>query len=119
MLEEHICDNHGEIPLNRAKECRDFHHRKLAVRKQDALRLRTPLMISELGACSNSEECFREVEASTDAADFFAASWSHWAFKGFRDHTTHAGQVEGLYDIDGRREDHKIKALSRTYIQTY
>jgi len=50
----------GEPDVNKGKECLEWHEKKLSVRQDDSKRLGVPLMISEFGACLDSQVCFRE-----------------------------------------------------------
>lgn len=69
MLNEHtyccqmnmdVCAE-GEPPLNLKSECQSFHDRRLKQRDEDAKRLGVPLILSEFGACYNTENCAQEI----------------------------------------------------------
>jgi len=113
-----MCDT-GEPPLERAPICRKFHKNRVEQRTKDADRLGVPLIISEFGACSNSEACAAEITSVADACDDYLASWMYWMFKGFGDFTTTGSLTEGLYDGDGNLEKVKVKALLRSYAFAY
>jgi hypothetical protein len=115
-MEPGICDS-GEIPFSKLAECKDFHHRKMKLRKEDADRLGVPIMISEWGACSSSDTCFREMNNVQDVMDEFSASWAYWQMKGFGDFTTVSTDVQGIYDTSTGEIQHlKHLSLTRTYI---
>jgi hypothetical protein len=99
-MEPGICDN-GDIPAHKLDECKVFDHRKMALRKSDAEKLGVPLMISEWGACSDSETCYKYMMNSLDVMDEFVASHTYWMMKGFGDFTTVSDAVQGIYMPDG------------------
>jgi hypothetical protein len=93
-----MCKDGGEPPIDQADTCRDFHMRRIATRKDDALRLNTSLIITEFGACTGSASCVMEITAVADACDDHLVSWAYWQFKDFGDFTTTIGKAsEGLY----------------------
>ena len=78
-------------------------------------------MISEFGACFNSEVCWREINQVLNEADKYLAHTAYWQYKQNKDFTT-MGQgdyrnfgAQGLYDVNGQPQFYKIKALSRPY----
>lgn len=118
LMEPGICDT-GEAPLSKLAECKVFHERKMSLRKQDANRLKAPIMISEWGACSGSEACYVEMGNVADVMDEYTASWAYWQMKGFGDFTTTGKHVQGIYTVDGQIQPLKERALTRTYFQQY
>ena len=77
-----------------------------------------PLIISEFGACLDSEACKVEIEAVADTCDHHLVGWAYWQFKEFKDLTTSAGdKSEGFYNKDGSLQVAKVKALSRSYVK--
>jgi hypothetical protein len=77
-----------------------------------------PLIISEFGACLDTEDCKTEIESVADACDNHVLGWAYWQFKEFKDLTTTAGdKSEGFYNKDGSLQKVKVKALSRTYVK--
>lgn len=118
LLEPGICDN-GDIPADRIDACKVFDSRKMKARRSDADRLKVPMMISEWGACSGSQECYKYMVNTQDIMDEYAASHIYWQMKGFGDFTTVSTYVQGIYDDQGKVQPLKEKALSRTYVQSY
>jgi hypothetical protein len=111
-----VCDK-GEPPLSLRGECQSFHDRRLAQRSLDAERLGVPLFLSEFGACYDSENCEMEVGLVADACDDHLVGWAYWQFKNYWDLTTSAGnKTEGFYNRDGSLSDHKLNAITRTYM---
>jgi len=110
---------HGEPPEIFSDRCRGFHFEKARVRAEDAVRLGTPLIFTEFGACSNTTACVLEITNSADAFDSQLASWAYWGFKGFGDFTTTGTAMEGLYDADGNLQAEKAKALARSYAYAF
>lgn len=107
----------GEPPLSLKAECKSFHDRRLAQRAADAERLAVPLILSEFGACYDSENCAMEVGLVADACDKHLVSWGYWQFKNYWDLTTSAGTgSEGFYNQDGSLQTIKIEALARAYL---
>jgi hypothetical protein len=50
------------------------------------------LIVSEFGACFDSEECVREITQVADLCDQAnAIGWAYWQFKYYKDLTTTAG----------------------------
>ena len=107
----------GEPPLALEAECKSFHDRRVGQRTKDAERLEVPLFLSEFGACFDSENCEMEIGLVADACDDNLIGWGYWQFKNYWDLTTSAGtHSEGFYNNDGSVQQHKITALSRTYM---
>ena len=74
-------------------------------------------MITEFGACFDSQSCFREITQVADECDLVLAGWAYWQLKIYKDLTTTAKLgTEGFYNQDGSLQDLKVKALSRTYL---
>ena len=92
----------GSIVEARTPECRHFHRRNVEHGMKQASRLNTTAFYSEFGACVNDQSCFDEITNSCDAFDKYVVSWTYWLFKGFGDHTTHCGIMEGFYDEAGQ-----------------
>lgn len=111
----------GEPTLKDAQTtCASFNRRKVLKRKEDAERLQVGLIISEFGACFDTEACAAEIGAVTGAADEALASWAYWQYKGFGDFTTFTaalGVDEGLFYPNSTVQATKVKALARTYAQ--
>lgn len=83
---------------------------------KDAEMLKSPLMISEFGACSSGDVCERELNQVLDQCDRGLASWAYWQFKQNKDSTTTSTKLaQGIYDFDGNLQWKKIRALSRPY----
>lgn len=107
-----------EPPLDQEETCRDFHQRRLNIRDRDAERYNVPLIITEFGACTSSQNCINEINAVVDACDDYLTSWTYWQFKPFMDITTSAGNTsEGFYEKDGSLQLNKARSLSRTYLR--
>lgn len=51
----------GEPDPKKGEQCLKWHEKRLKVRSEDAKRLGIPLIISEFGACLDSEVCVREI----------------------------------------------------------
>ena len=118
QLDAKICAAHGEPGAEHAQQCLDWHRKRVYQRDDDAKKLGIPLVVSEFGACLNSEDCFREISQVTQTCDDRLASWAYWEFKTFQDLTTSAGTgSEGFYDQDGTLQG-KVKALLRTYVKS-
>lgn len=89
------------------------------MRNQDAQKLGIPFILSEFGACLNTEECATEIRQIADVSDENLNGWAYWQFKRFEDLTTTAGnKSEGFYSVDGSIESIKVKALTRTYVKS-
>jgi endoglycosylceramidase len=114
-----VCD-HGEPQLSDSDFCNDFHRRKIKSHLRNARDLGIPLIITEFGACSDSEACYHEMKNFVEHAEEDFVSWAYWMYKPYGDHTTSAHkETEGMFYPDGRIQDVKQKALTRTYIQKY
>ena len=118
--DQNMCKN-GEPELSDSKgKCSEFHDRKLKKNKSQAKDIGVPVIVTEFGACSNSEACYYEMIGFEKAADKYLTSWAYWMFKAYHDHTTTAAEnQEGIFNPDGTIQSWKEKALSRTYIQYY
>jgi endoglycosylceramidase len=111
----------NEPKLEDAKTtCPKFHSGKIKQNKHEGLKNGMQTIITEFGACSDSEACYYEMKGLLDAADENAVGWAYWMYKPYADHTTSANwELEGLFYKDGTLQKIKEKALSRTYIQKY
>ena len=88
------------------------------MRDRDAQRYGVPLIISEFGACTSSQNCMNEINSVVDACDEYLTSWAYWQFKTYMDITTSAGDTsEGFYEKNGTLQRNKAEALSRSYIK--
>jgi hypothetical protein len=77
------------------------------------------MIVTEFGACMDTDRCVTEIAQVTDEADKKLTSWAYWIFKTFEDPTTQAGSgEEGFYNADGSIQGEKVKMLARTYIQS-
>lgn len=118
QLNPSICAETGEPGPETAQKCFEWHTQRITKRDQDAQKLGIPLIISEFGACMDSDNCAREVDQVADVCDDALASWAYWEFKPFHDLTTSAGdRSEGFYNKDGTLEVAKVKSLVRTYVK--
>jgi hypothetical protein len=98
--------------------CNYFIEYKLMRMGQDAAKLKIPLLVSEFGACTDVDPCVTEITQVTENTDAVLGSWAYWQFKTFHDLTTTAQTTsEGFYNQDGSLQEHKLKALTRTYVQ--
>jgi len=114
-----ICET-GEPAVDKAEECAAFHKLRIDTRAEDAKLLGIPFIITEFGACLDSDVCAREITQVGEAADAVLAGWAYWQFKIFKDITTTAKtSSEGYYNQDANStlQHRKVKALARTYIQ--
>ena len=104
------------------KTRRKKKERKIKKNIKDADELQVPLIISEFGACSDSEACYNEILSVVKAAEPNFVSWAYWMYKPFGDHTTSAialVEKEGLFNANGTLQYIKEKSLSRAYVQYY
>ena len=79
-----MCFNTGEPkPDTKAeKTCYDWHTRRMTKRALDAKRLNVPLMVTEFGACYNTDTCVREINQVLDQCERTnCAGWAYWQFK--------------------------------------
>ena len=111
----------GEPSLEQAKGmCANFHEMKVKENIKHGKRLKAPIIVTEFGACSNSEACYYEMMGLIKAADRHLVSWAYWMYKTFGDHTTTAANnTEGIFNEDGTLQMYKEIALSRSYVQAY
>lgn len=103
-----MCNPDGEPQIEDSHTCRAFIAHKVGVRRQSADFYGVPLIFTEFGACFNTERCAIELKNSNDAFDDQLASWNHWMYKNFGDHTTHAGHDEGMFNSDGTTQPMKL-----------
>jgi endoglycosylceramidase len=110
----------GEPQASDSDFCNDFHARKMKAHMKNGADLRIPVIFTEFGACSNSENCYQELKNFTQNAEDYLASWAYWMYKPYNDHTTTANpELEGMFNPDGSIQDVKQRALTRTYIQKF
>ena len=102
MLDGSMCKDTGEPREDKSVECELWHSRRIKTRQSDAKRLGIPLIISEFGACMDTDVCAREIRQVAEVCDELLVGWAYWQFKPFKDLTTTAGnKSEGFYNIDG------------------
>jgi hypothetical protein len=119
QLSPSICEATGEPQPDTADKCYNWHKKRVGTRSSDAKKLGIPLIISEFGACMDSDNCAREIDQVAEVCDQELASWAYWEFKPFHDLTTSAGnRSEGFYNNDGSLQVSKVKALTRTYVKS-
>jgi len=83
-----------------------WHEKRVKTRAEDAERLQVPLIISEYGACLDSQSCLTEIQQVGDVCDEHLTGWAYWQFKSFKDLTTSAGTgSEGFYSKNGTLQD--------------
>lgn len=100
----------GEPQQKYRDVCRKAHEARIGGRDRDAKRYGVPLIISEFGACMDSEACAVEVSQVGDVSDEHLNGWAYWEFKPFKDLTTSAGnKSEGFYNKDGSLQLGKVK----------
>ena len=102
--------------------CPKFHKKKIKKNIKDSKKLKVPLIISEFGACSDSESCYNEIISVVKKCGNNLISWAYWNYKPFGDHTTSAIQIvekEGIFNKDGSIQFNKEKSLSLSYVQFY
>jgi endoglycosylceramidase len=116
-----MCDEYSEPSLEDSKTtCKTFHKRKVHDDSQRAKKLGVPFIITEFGACSDSEACYNEIMAVVEPASEINASWMYWNYKPYGDPTTSGDwEKEGIFYKDGSVQPAKVKSLTRTYIQRY
>jgi hypothetical protein len=64
-----VCAATGEPSAADKDRCLDLHQRRIGTRDSDAKKLGIPLIMSEFGACMDSQECVTEVSQVTSVAD--------------------------------------------------
>ena len=121
----HVMNDHsygpcalGEVSSDIFPLCKEYHEVKLSQRDSDAKKFNVPLIISEFGACPESDSCVAEVQSLVEVCDEHLSSWAYWQFKKYGDLTTTAMDTsEGFYTSEGFLQARKIKALTRTYFK--
>ena len=110
----------GEPPLESAKECKAYHIENVNEANKYTSKHGIGSIITEFGACFNTESCYNEISSLSDAADQYLTSWAYWMYKPFNDFTTSCiDNQEGLFDADGSLQEFKVKGLTRTYVQAF
>ena len=106
----------------KSDHCDTWNQKKVMTRVSDASRLSVGGMLTEFGACAESnntsgdaDQCLNEITRTLDAADQQFQSWAYWQYKYFSDITTQSGVDEGLYHSDGSLQAKKLKSLARPY----
>lgn len=118
-----VCNGKPEPDLKTSKEtCPKFHDRKVKKNIKDSRELNVPLILSEFGACSDSEACYNEIIGTVRACEKNLVSWAYWNYKPYGDFTTSAialVEKEGIYNKDGTVQIFKERSLSRAYVRYY
>lgn len=63
-----MCPNGEPLPESEAT-CLNFHQRRMKIRAKEAEDLKMPLMISEFGACYNTQVCINEILQVMELSD--------------------------------------------------
>jgi len=102
-----------------AKEvvCEGINAEFLAMRRTDAERMGTAMIMTEFGAAEDTTADIFALEKNVELADKFRQSWMYWQFKYFEDLTTCTPLGESMYDESGEICTNKLTVLSRTYPQ--
>jgi len=75
-------------------------------------------VLTEWGNMPENPIDIKTIDYMLDQADKFKVSWAWWQFKSFHDITTSGiGTSESFYDENGKLQQEKVAALSRTYAQ--
>lgn len=69
QLNHDVCEASGEPVKGSDAECNEWHENRLGVRNDDAKRLGIPFVVTEFGACMNTEDCTRELTQVTDICE--------------------------------------------------
>ena len=78
VLDISICEATGEPSPDSEETCNDWANYQMGKRLEDANRMRVPFLLSEFGACMNTDECVREIRQVTDVAERDKFSWAYW-----------------------------------------
>jgi endoglycosylceramidase len=115
----HMCDK-GEPPLEQKDYCRNYHLEKFKLADIYTKKFNIGSIVTEFGACFNTEACYNEISSVTETADSYLVSWAYWMYKPFLDFTTSCpDNKEGVFNQDGSYQEFKYKALTRTYVQAF
>lgn len=69
QLDGTICAKTGEPSAEYKDQCKAWHEKRIGTRQRDAKKLGIPFVLSEFGACMDSEDCFNEISGVTDVCD--------------------------------------------------
>lgn len=72
-----------------------------------------PLIISEFGSCSNSDDCTQDINNVLDVCEESLTGWAYNQFKQNKDFST--DMIKGFYEESGELQTSKVIALSRPY----
>jgi len=92
---------------------------RIDTRVKNANDLGLPFIVTEFGACLDSDACVEEVSYVAEACDRHRVGWAYWQFKNYGDFTTSAGTgSQGFYNNDEKKtlQVRKVKAMARTYL---
>ena len=76
-MSKDVCDK-GNPREDKSFECELWHRKRIMTREKDAERLGLPLMISEFGACHDSDTCAREISQVASICDEVLVGWAYW-----------------------------------------
>ena len=111
--------NANTHPTHFNHKCKRFFQYKLNKFKNLAKKLGVVPFIGEFGACRDNLACFNEISNFANICDQLLMSWAYWNYKPYGDHTTACDNDEGIFNSDGKIQQHKMKALVRPYIQRF
>jgi len=110
----------GEPDISMSEKCREYHFNKFKVADEYSKTHSMDQIITEFGACLDTQSCFNEISAVADAADQSLTSWAYWMYKPYKDFTTTCpDDREGLFYKDGSVQPFKVKALTRSYVVAF
>ena len=98
--------------------CNGIDDEFFLMRRKDANRLGTSMVMTEFGATEDIKEDLYNLEKTAELADKHQQSWMYWEFKYYHDITTITPQGETLYSNNDKVSYEKLAILSRTYPQT-
>jgi hypothetical protein len=78
VLDINICKASGEPTPESSQDCNNYHNYQIGKRQEDSTRMQVPFVLTEFGACMNTDECVREITQVTDIAERDLFSWAYW-----------------------------------------
>lgn len=80
-LDDSICAKTGEPEAQFDSQCDEWIDYEISQRLSLAKRDSIPVLLTEFGACMNTEQCVKEITRVTDVAEKQLFGWAYWEFK--------------------------------------
>jgi hypothetical protein len=72
-----FCLESGEPQSSFETQCKDYYKKKMNAKNSEAALHNVPLIISEFGSCSNSDDCTQDINNVLDVCEESLTGWAY------------------------------------------